>query len=119
MVNNSPTHTCYGDSHKPKKTFEEHEASVIRTVYSAIRFFHSVEKPESFIVGTSGVAKSVSRTVMYNSCIKDTEDQSKAFYARLITSEVNTDVTAAILKHDADVIMLCELGDIAESLESL
>ena len=54
--------------------------------------------------------------VMYNPGIQETQVQCAVTYTKWITGKLKKDVTAAILKHDADMIVLCELGGIAEGL---
>ena len=59
---------------------------------------------------------SVILIVMYNPGIQSTHVRNEFRYARFITDGLKRDVTAAILEHNADIIMLCELGDIEEGL---
>ena len=54
--------------------------------------------------------------VMYNPGIQQTQVQSEALFTRWIIGQLKADVTATIMKHDADIIGLCELGGIAEGL---
>ena len=54
--------------------------------------------------------------VMYYPGIKDTQFKSNAIYTKLITGELKADVTAAILEHEADIIMLCELERVADGI---
>ena len=54
--------------------------------------------------------------VMYNAGIQPSMVSDDVLYARYITRSLKADVTAAILEHNADIIMLCELGDVAEGL---
>ena len=54
--------------------------------------------------------------VMYNPGIQDSQVQTKELYTKWITYGLKVDVTAAIVEHNADIIMLCELGGIAEGL---
>ena len=55
--------------------------------------------------------------VMYNPGIHKTYVQSEFRYHAWITCGLKADVAAAILEHNADIIMLSELGSIAEGLE--
>ena len=54
--------------------------------------------------------------VMYNPGIHRTQVQNKKLYTKWIIGKLKEDVTAAILEHDADDIMLCELGNIEDGL---
>ena len=54
--------------------------------------------------------------VMYNPGIQKTQVQTEVLYQRWIIGALKADVTAAILKHEADIIQLCELGGIEDGL---
>ena len=53
---------------------------------------------------------------MYNPGIQKTQVQTEVLYQRWIIGALKADVTAAILKHEADIIQLCELGGIEDGL---
>ena len=54
--------------------------------------------------------------IFYNPSIKKAQVQTAALYERWITGKLKADVTAAILKHNADIIALVELGEIEDGL---